>query len=196
LSVYKQDSHFRDAQVSHKWIKHRGLRELYGKNICILGCGSVGNECAKRFSAMGCRVYGVDLTPSNDNLYSYILPLNQLSEAIASADILVLTLPLTNDTYHLIGERELNLLRDESVIVNISRGGIIDTEALIDVLRRTNITAVLDVFEEEPLAYDNPLWIRPNVRITPHNSFVGEGNTDRMWQVVISNLRDNHNRCD
>ena len=150
LQLYKQSAFFRENQRQHLWEKHRGLSELYGKNVLIAGCGSVGNECAKRFAAFGCRVNGVDLFLREDSLYDNILPLEQLDEALKAADIIVLTLPLTEQTKYLINNERLGLLKPTAVLVNIARGAIVDTEAL---LRRIDSLGggVLDVFDEEPL---------------------------------------------
>lgn len=187
LQLYKQAAFFRENQRQHLWEKHRGLLELCGKQVLIVGCGSVGNECAKRFAAFGCRVNGVDLLPRENSLYDNILPLEQLDEALKAADIIVLTLPLTEQTKHLINDERLGLLKPTAVLVNIARGAIVDTEAL---LRHINHLggAVLDVFKEEPLPESSPLWDKKNIILTPHNSFVGEGNMERLRKIVIKYL--------
>lgn len=188
LSIYKQSKHFALAQAQHCWSKHRGLRELYGKNVCIVGCGSVGEECAKRFSAMGCRIFGVDVFPREDENYNRIFALDSLNEVLTYADVLILTLPLTEKSRHIIGNEQLNLLPNDCIIVNISRGAIIDTNALAHILAEKDITAVLDVFEEEPLNENSLLWDMDNVYITPHNSFVGDGNARRLYDLILNNL--------
>ncbi len=192
LNLYKQSAFFRDNQKDHSWTKHRGLRELNGKTVSILGCGSVGTECAKRFSAFGCRVLGVDLYPADKEGYERIYPLDELDPVISECDILVLTLPLTEQTRHIINSDRLALLKDSAVLVNIARGAVVDTEALIKELPRL-YGAVLDVFEEEPLSTDNPLWDMGNVIITPHNSFVGENNGDRLRDLIINNFKEFEN---
>ena len=188
LQLYKQAAFFRERQREHLWEKHRGLRELTGKQVLIVGCGSVGNECSRRFGAFGCSVTGVDLLPREDSLYSAILPLEQLDEALGQADVVVLTLPLTEQTRHLMNDDRLSLLKDGAVIVNIARGAVVDTEALIKHTERLG-GVVLDVFEEEPLSSSSPLWDRENVILTPHNSFVGEGNAQRLSGVIFNSLR-------
>ena len=189
LGIYKQWDHFRLAQAEHSWCKHRGLLELSGKNVCIVGCGNVGTECAKRFAAFGCRVIGVDAFPREDDNFIRMVSVDMMTDAMAEADVVVLTLPLAEETRHIISRDKLESLKDGCVLVNIARGAVIDTEALVDVLKSRDIIAVLDVFDEEPLAADSPLWDMSNVFITPHNSFVGEGNTDRMWNVILENLK-------
>ena len=79
-------------------------------------------------------------------------------------------------------------MKDNSVIVNIARGAIIEENALLKALEEKLMGAVLDVFEQEPLSADSPLWTNEKVIITPHNSFVGDGNKDRLYQVIIKNL--------
>lgn len=187
LQLYKQARFFSQNQKNHKWEKHRGLLELYGKTVCIVGCGSVGDECAKRFTAFGCKILGIDLTPESNNNFEQIYTLDKLDEILPKADIIILSLPLTDKTRHIINAQRLALLADGAVIVNISRGAIIDTEALIPHLERLG-GAVVDVFEEEPLPEAHPLWDKSNVIVTPHNSFVGEGNNQRLFKAIISNL--------
>ena len=160
---------------------------MYGKTVLIVGCGSVGTECAKRFSAFGCNVLGVDLYPREDKNYNKMVTLDLLDNAISDADIVVLTLPLTDETYHLFNDKRLKRLRKNAVLVNISRGAVIDTVALIESLPNIG-GAVLDVFEEEPLPQKSPLWNTENVIITPHNSFVGSGDNRRMSNVIMMNL--------
>lgn len=187
LQLYKQAAFFRENQKQHLWEKHRGLLELAGKNVLIVGCGSVGNECAKRFRAFDCTITGVDLYPREDSLYCVILPLDELDNALKQADIVVLTLPLTEQTRHLIDDSKLSFMKDGATLVNIARGAIIDTDALLNHIDRFT-GAVLDVFEEEPLNENSPLWDKPNIILTPHNSFVGEGNGERLRTIVFLNL--------
>lgn len=188
LQIYKQAAFFRENQKRHLWEKHRGLLELAGKKVLIVGCGSVGNECAKRFKAFDCKVTGVDLFPREDSLYIEMLPLDKLDNALKQADIVVLTLPLTEQTRHLIDNRKLSLMKDGATLVNIARGAIIDTKALLNHIDRFT-GVVLDVFEEEPLNENSPLWDKQNIILTPHNSFVGEGNGERLRELVINYLK-------
>lgn len=188
LQLYKQSRYFHENQKAHKWEKHRGLTELYGKQVCIVGCGSVGTECAKRFKAFGCSLVGVDIKPYKNELYDSMLPLNSLDEALMQADVTVLTLPLTEVTRRLINEDRFTAMKHGAVLVNIARGAIIDTDALIVALNTHLRGVVLDVFDDEPLYESCPLWDMENVIITPHNSFVSDGNHARMLDVIMNNL--------
>lgn len=187
LQLYKQTQFFHENQKNHVWDKHRQLLELYGKTVCVVGCGSVGTECAKRFSAFGCEVIGVDLYPRKDEWYQKMAPLEQLDIVLGQADIVILTLPLTEQTQYLIDSKRVQLMKDGAVLVNIARGAIIDTKALL--LNSDKLMGVvLDVFEEEPLDKDHALWGMMNAIITPHNSFVGDNNNHRLTEVIINNL--------
>lgn len=190
LEIYKKAAYFRKNQEEHKWEKHRGLMELFGKTVCIVGCGSVGTECAKRFQAFGCTVIGIDLFPREDENYEKMVPLSDLTDILPATDVLVLTLPLTSATKHMMNAEKFSLMKDGSVCVNIARGAIVDSIALENALDAQLGGAVLDVFEEEPLDKISHLWDYENVIITPHNSFVSDGNYIRVNEIIIRNLCD------
>ena len=192
LTLYRRLHDFHGFQTEHKWQKIRDLEELHGKTALILGCGSVGTECAKRFAAFGCRVIGVDVAVRRDDNYHEMLPLEKLDASLPTADIIVLTLPLTDDTRHLLDARRLSLMKDHAVVVNIARGAVVDQDALSSDLKSNRLRAVLDVFEEEPLPGGNPLWDLPNVVLTPHNSFVGDGDAKRLATLILANLERNN----
>jgi phosphoglycerate dehydrogenase-like enzyme len=187
LQIYKQSKFFYENQKAHCWEKNRGLWELYGKTVTIVGCGSVGTECAKRFTAFECYVIGVDLYPRQDMNYTKMVGLDTLDEVLPATDILILTLPLTDKTYHLINAERLQILKVNAVLVNIARGAVVDTNALIKAVPRLG-GAVLDVFEEEPLEISSKLWDMENVLLAPHNSFVGDRNRFRLTNVILDSL--------
>lgn len=188
LQFYKQTAFFAENQKQHKWVKHRGLKELCEKTVCIVGCGSVGTECAKRFRAFGCRVIGVNRSGGDFPAFDEVFPLTRLPEAVSGADVVILSVALTEETRHLFNRDIFAAMKDGCVLVNISRGGVIDTEAMLETLQTGRIYAALDVFEEEPLQEDSPLWTMNHVILTPHNSFVGDGNATRLWNVIAKNL--------
>ncbi len=190
LELYKKGRFFEKNQEQKVFLKHRGLQELYGKTVCIVGCGSVGSECAKRFGAFGCHVKGVDLIPHESEGFECVLPLSHIDEALADSDVVVLSLPLTEESRHLMNRERFAAMKQGSVLVNIARGAVVDTDALITALSERLDGAVLDVFEEEPLPAESPLWELEHVILTPHNSFVGEGNHRRMWQTILNNIAE------
>ena len=188
LQLYKQSRYFYENQKASVWEKHRGVLELFNKTVCIVGCGSVGTECAKRFNAFGCKVYGVDLFPREDENYLEMFSLDKIDDALALADIVVLTLPLTNESKKLFNTKRFETMKDGSVLVNIARGGVVEEDALLNALDNKLLGAVLDVFEEEPLNSENALWQKENVILTPHNSFVGDGNDKRLSSLIFKGL--------
>ena len=191
LSLYKQSRFFASRQRAHLWEKHRGLRELQGRRVTVLGCGSVGTACAERFAALGCRVSGVDLFPREAPCFERILPLERLDSLLPQTELLILTLPLSPETRGLLSAARLALLPPDAILVNISRGAVADEAALTDALRCGRLSgAVLDVFETEPLPADSPLWDMEHVILTPHNSFVGEGNDARLAELILNHLQN------
>ena len=195
LSLYKQSRFFEKNQKEHQWIKHRAVLEIYGKRVLIVGAGNVGTECAKRFSAFGASVRGVDLYPRKDENYEKILSLDALGDELSGADVVVLTLPLTAETKHLFDAKMFSKMKTGAVLVNIARGAVVETGALVDALRADKLRgAVLDVFEEEPLSHESPLWEMENVILTPHNSFVGDGIIERLYQVILNHLKKEKKR--
>jgi len=188
LAIYRNQFFFNENQKAHKWEKARDLKELFGRTVLIFGCGSVGTECAKRFEAMGCTVTGIDPVVRKHKDFSVIYHTDEMNEVIANADIVILTLPLTEETRGMINEDVISSMKDGAVLVNIARGALVSADALIRELKSGRISAVLDVFEEEPLG-ESELWDLENVIVTPHNSFVGEGNGKRMSDVIMENLR-------
>lgn len=191
LQLYKQSRFFYNNQKEHKWDKHRGLFELTSKNVFVVGAGSIGSEVAKRFKAFDANVVGVDLFPNNNANFNEVLPLSELENQLKTADIVVLTLPLTSDNAGFFNAEKFNVMKNNAVFVNIARGKLVNENDMIEALEQSKIAgAVLDVFEEEPLAEDSKLWNFENVILTPHNSFVGDMNNKRMFDVISNNLKE------
>ena len=188
LALYRKAAFFARSQQNRCWEKRRDLRELAGKTVVILGCGSVGTACARRFRAFDCRVVGVNRSVRQMPDYDEMHPLTEWDKVLPQADILVLTLPLTAETRGLMDAQRLARMQPGAVLVNIARGALVDADALDRALETHLGGAVLDVFDPEPLPETSHLWARENVLITPHNSFVGEGNAPRLNAVILKNL--------
>ena len=187
LPMYKQSRFFAENQTQHKWEKHRGLLELSDKRVCILGCGDVGREIAKRLKAFACRIIGVNRTVRALPDFDEVLPLDKLPDAAAVCDILICCIALTPETRGIVSKEVFDRLPTDAIFVNVARGALADETALT-VWLQSGGRAVLDVFEEEPLPENSPLWDMENVVLTPHNSFVGDGNRARLWEYIIVNL--------
>lgn len=189
LQLVKQSRFFYENQKQHMWEKSRTLGELLGKTAVIVGAGNIGTEVAKRLNAFDMMVIGVDIC-NNEKLYFDNVELfSELDEYLKIADIVVLTLPLMDSTRGMFDKTKFELMKENSIFVNLARGPLVVENDLIDSLEQKLIGgAVLDVFDVEPLEKNSPLWDMKNVILTPHNSFVGENNNKRMFKVIVENL--------
>lgn len=191
LEHYKQGWFFKNEQEQHQWTKHRGLRELAGSRVAVVGAGNVGQEVAKRFGALGCHVTGFDIHTNSTPFFDEMALTASLLDRIGMYDVVVITAPLLPSTRGLISYDVMKGMKENATLVNIARGGLIDQKALVQVLcERKDLFAALDVFENEPLEEDSPLWSMDNVAISPHNSFVSDRNNERMFDVMYQNLKN------
>jgi phosphoglycerate dehydrogenase-like enzyme len=169
------------------------VRELGGATVGILGYGGIGREIARRLAPLDVRVLGLRRTPpleEVDDLGTVLLHGEEgLSRLLAESEALVVAAPETPDTRGVLTRERLSALRPDAVLVNVSRGGLVDEDALVDVLREERIRgAALDVFRSEPLPAGHPLWSLPNVLITPHVSAVSRGFWRRHNDLFLENL--------
>ena len=191
LEHYKQGWFFKNEQEQHQWTKHRGLRELAGSRVAVVGAGNVGQEVAKRFGALGCHVTGFDIHTNSTPFFDEMALTTSLLEHIGLYDVVVITAPLLPSTRGLISYDVMKGMKENATLVNIARGGLIDQKALVQVLcERKDLFAALDVFETEPLEEESPLWTMDNVAVSPHNSFVSDRNNERMFDVMYQNLKN------
>ena len=183
------------AQLAHRWQKAGSAQrvdvfELAGKTMLLIGVGAIGARTAQVASALGMRVMGVRYDPSRPaaGVQRMVGPA-QLLEVLPEADFVVLTVPLTQETRGMIGERELRAMKPTAILVNIGRGGTIQEEQLVRALREGWIRgAGLDVFETEPLPADSPLWDMENVIITAHYAGHGPHYHERASAIFLDNL--------
>jgi phosphoglycerate dehydrogenase-like enzyme len=170
------------------------LRALYGRTIGILGMGHTGVELASRAKAFNMRVLGYrrrDLAPPPgvDRMWSADRG-ETIDDILREADVLALVLNLSDATHRMIGAREIGLMKRSAIIVNLARGGVLDTDALIAALEEGRLAgAGLDVTDPEPLPPGHPLWDAPNVLITPHFTAAVPDKLDRSLDVITENLR-------
>ena len=191
LEHYKHLSFFNENQKKNVWEKERRLRELNGTKAAIVGAGNIGQEVAKRLAAFGVSVVGYDVFLGDRPFFDLVHHVNTLSSEIGDYDIVVLTAPYTPETHHIISKEILQSLKSNTTLVNIARGGLVDTDALLVALKEhPDLYAVLDVFETEPLSEGSQLWNLENVALSPHNSFVSDGNNKRMFDVIYTNLKE------
>jgi phosphoglycerate dehydrogenase-like enzyme len=177
-----------EAQAERRW-EHYANHELRGQTVVVVGVGAIGLEIARLADAFGMRVIGVKRhVEPLPHVESVHLP-EELDELVGEADAVVVTLPLTEETRGLVSRRTLERMRRNAVFVNIGRGGVVDEEALIELLQANRIRAALDVFAEEPLPASSPLWSMPNVLISPHTMALSFHENERIVELFAENLR-------
>lgn len=189
LSLYKRAPFFQENQLDVRWEKARDLRELSGRKACIIGFGSIGMEVAKRLQSFGVHIVGVRRSFTESPATGEFVGLESLNDVLPTADFVILSLPLNSESRHLVDTALIELMKDDAVLINVSRGEIIETDSLINALEGGKFLGVaLDVFEEEPLPADSVLWGNKRVLITPHNSFVSDQVQPRLFKLLLENL--------
>lgn len=190
LEIFKDTRGFIRKQDKALWSQNQVVLDLYGKTVGIIGTGRIAREAAKRLKAFECRVIGVNHTGSAKDNFDKVYSIEELDQFWPQCDAIVSTLPATPETFHLINEESIAKMKDGVALVNISRGSIIDTEALMKANRAGKFLGIaLDVFEQEPLPADHPLWKMENVIITPHNVMWSDNYYQRCFEAVYNNCR-------
>ena len=184
----------RDDQRSRVWDTFKYLDtfdELAGSTMGILSFGDIGTQVAQRAVGFDMDVYAVDLHPQPaPPPVKEVWGLDRLDDLLAMSDWFVVTAPITEDTAGMIDRRRLGLLKDGARVIIISRGGIVDEEALADELTSGRLGgAGIDAFSVEPLPQDSPFWDLPNVIITPHSSAHTAAMTEGRRRIFVENLR-------
>ncbi len=160
--------------------------ELYGKTFGIIGLGQIGQETAKLANAFGCKVIAYSRTVKNIPNVDFV----ELEYLLKESDIISLHVPLTEETQHLIGEKELQLLKPTTILINTARGAIVDYKSLAVVLKNKKIAgAAIDVYEKEPpLDKNHPLFEAPNVVLLPHIGYATKEAIELRGEIVIDNI--------
>jgi phosphoglycerate dehydrogenase-like enzyme len=193
LAFTRSLAHFVRAQPSQEW-RSRGpgvvLDELMGKTLLVIGLGGIGSEIARRAAAFGMRVLATDPKVLERPLFVEELHRpDAFHGLLPRADVLASAVPLTKASRKMFGSREFAMMKPGSILINVSRGGVVDTDALIAALDSKRVAAAgLDVTDPEPLPKGHPLWSR-NVIITPHTAGQSPGGERRRSEVFRENLR-------
>lgn len=192
LDVYKKTETFYDQQKNKVWLKHKDLEELIDKKVAIVGYGNIGKTIAKKLKAFDTFIYAVDIVNNIDQNANQFIYTKDFKSYIKNMDIIILTLPLNEDTRGIISYNELALMKEKSILVNVARGELINNMDLYNFLKTDNsIRFILDVFNEEPIEEENLLWNYPNVYISPHNSYASTLNNERLFELIYKNLKFN-----
>ncbi|WP_054025042.1 D-2-hydroxyacid dehydrogenase [Bacillus sp. FJAT-28004] len=177
-------------QIQNTWKSTGELNEIHGRTMGVIGVGEIGEETARLGKAFGMKVLGVRRSGEPSQYVDQMFDNLGLDEVLRLSDYIIVTLPLTPETYRLFGRREFALMKTSAHFINIGRGGTTDTDALLEALREGKIAgAGLDVFEQEPLPETSPLWQMDNVIITPHNSGSTLYYDDRAMEIFMTNLK-------
>ena len=176
-------------QMQHKWDRTIRIDELYGQTLGVVGAGAIGSEIAKRAKAFGMKTLGVAATLRQQEEFDEMFDRSKMDEVIQRSDYLIVITPLTEQTKGLIGAREIGLMKSNAVLINISRGAVVDEPALLAALQaRATRGAGLDVFNVEPLPEDHPFWSLDNVVLTPHLSSRSPKYMERAQEIFRHNL--------
>ena len=191
LHFYREAALFAERQRQREWNKRASQLELEAKTVTIVGYGAVGQSIARVLRSFGARIIAVSRSPKTVPAPDEYMPLDRLGDAVAASDIVIVSVAAAPETRNLLDEQILAKLRPGSVLLNLSRGSVMDQGALVERIRQGDLRGVaLDVFEEEPLPKDSPLWELPNAVLTPHVSFYSDRIQDRLFNVVRGNLLD------
>lgn len=157
------------AQERGEWLRAAGLPSLADRRVLLIGYGSVGRAIVRRLDAFEAQVTAVaSRARAGDDLVERVHGVDELPGLLPDAEIVILIVPLTEATRHLVDARFLERLPHDALVVNVARGQVVDTEALVAACQAGRVRAALDVTDPEPLPEDHPLWSCPNVLISPH----------------------------
>jgi phosphoglycerate dehydrogenase-like enzyme len=185
----------RRQQAARVWQRYP-FESLTGQTMVVVGAGQIGTVVGRAASSLGMRVVGVRRTGTPAEGFDRMFDSTGLHTALSLADVVVLCTPLTNETRDLIGRAELALMKRTAVLVNVSRGGVVDEGALAEALAEQRLGgAILDVFQQEPLPATSPFWTLDNVFVTPHISSDPIGWEREVAELFCDNL-ERWNRSD
>jgi phosphoglycerate dehydrogenase-like enzyme len=188
LAEWYPIAQYRAAQAAHEW-RRVAFRELSQSNWLIIGYGNIGREVAQRAKGFGATVVGVRRSAKPDPFADEVATLADVPRLLPAADVVVLACALNDETRDMVGAEFLGRMKADSLLVNIGRGGLVDEEALVAALDRgMPAVAILDVFRQEPLPPESPLWDHPKIRISAHTSASGSGTVARGDKLFLDNL--------
>ncbi len=188
LESYKRTANIYALQEAHQWKKDFSIQELTGKKVLFVGTGTIAREAAKRLKAFDVEIYGVNSSGRAVEHIENVRSFDRVGELIEEIDVLVPVLPYTKKTEDLIDAGLISAMKEGSVLVNISRGNVIDQEALLKEADKF-LAIHLDVLKTEPLDENSPIWDLENVFISAHTSWVSQFVDKRRDDFIYENLR-------
>ncbi|MBU3158913.1 phosphoglycerate dehydrogenase [Clostridium frigoris] len=190
LEILKNSKRLYKNQADRKWKVDTSLLELYGKTIGFIGTGTIANEAAKRFQGFGVTILGVNTTGHDVIYFDKCYAMDNLHEMLRLCDVVVVALPYTKSTYHLINEDMFSAMKDGTFFINVARGNIVDEPCLVKNLQNGKLAgAAIDVYEEEPLKDNSLLWDLDNIILTSHNSWISQMRNERRFETIYENMK-------
>ncbi|HRL47836.1 MAG TPA: D-2-hydroxyacid dehydrogenase [Propioniciclava sp.] len=175
-------------QRERLWSGRWAMGQVSDQTVLVLGLGGIGRQVAAKLSALGARVWGVSQDDTDVAGVTRVLTLDEAIADGADIDAVVTTLPGTPATEGLVGQRLLSALRPGATVVNVGRGTVVDESALLGALDSGRVgCAVLDVFAQEPLPADSPLWTHPGVLVSPHTAALTDSEERRIAELFARN---------
>ncbi len=188
LSIVRRSYHYTRAHLARKWDPLK-VDELYGKTIGFIGVGAVARETARKLKVFDVKIIGVKNRIEKVENFDEIYGRDQLDRLLERSDFVITLVPLTDETRGMIGEDQFKRMKKTAWFINVARGPIVDEKALIKALEEGRIAgAGLDVFEQEPLPEDSPIWDLDNVILTPHIAGPTPHYMNRLLDLFIENL--------
>lgn len=188
LEVLKNFRYNYDNQKKKEYFIDFNLLDLFDKRVLIFGTGMIARKIAKRLNAFDTFVAGMNTSGAEVEYFNEIYTKDNLFLKLNEYDIVINTLPNTEDNYHFINEELISKLKEDTILVNVSRGTVVDEKSLIKNIKKFK-AVILDVFEKEPLSKDSPLWTFENVYISAHNSWVSNNMEKDRFMLAYYNLK-------
>lgn len=164
--------------------------QLSGKNLLVVGTGHIGQQLSKSIHSLGVNVYGINTTGHPAEGFVETYSIKNMAKIVPEMDIVVGILPGTHETYNIFNSDIFGKMKKTSIFINVGRGDTVHTKELISALEEKQFAfAALDVFEEEPLPENNPLWTFDNVLITPHISGMTVDFQNKFMKIFLANLK-------
>jgi glyoxylate/hydroxypyruvate reductase len=187
LFLYRRIPDYQRQQQRRQWQQH-DIPDYQDYTIAILGMGNMGKASCLSLQQQGFRVLGWGRTEKEDMPCPYYYGLTQLNEVLPQADIVVVLLPLTQDTKHLICSKQLGMMKRHASLINFGRAAVVDFQAMTTALQQNQLYhVVLDVFEQEPLTSNSPEWQLPNATILPH--VAAPTNPETAARIIADNIK-------
>lgn len=190
LEMFKNSKELYHKQEFKKWKMDTSILELFNKTVGFIGTGSIAREAAKRLQGFDVEILGLNTKGTDTEYFDKCYSTDEIDQLYKKSDVVIVSIPYTAATHHMIDKEAFNKMKDGVYLVNIARGSIINEKDMIEELKSGKIKkAALDVFEEEPLDSNSQLWDLNNVIITPHNSWISEMKNERRYNTLYENMK-------